>query len=235
MKPSSRTKIGLAIVGSVVIGILLGSTIFANMLSGTASGTQKQGLTIAGTETIKVLGPNGQVLSKWQGADPISTVTINAISSCVTGANGGSTSPLGFGSCSGWIGSISVYSDNPTGTCTELTERTNCTILTSSATNYLTPQGCVPPLCSGWTTEAIFSPTSFTQKNCGTSCQVEEVQVGGGTSAAPALFDELCTHAYSAGNNGEGDSGISCTLGNTAIAPVSPGDTLVVTIAFSIS
>jgi hypothetical protein len=236
MKASSRTKIGLAIAGSVVVGILLGSTIFANMLSGTASGTQKQGLTISGTETIKVLGPDGLLLSKWQGADPVTAQTINAIASCVTGPNGGSTAPQGFGSCSGWISSVLIDFDNPSGTCTfaTATPKADCTQLSSPATNYLTPQGCSPSgltlECSGWITEAIFSPTSFTQGNCGTSCQVENVMV---LASSSAYFDELCTNAY--GYHGIGDTGVSCTLGNGAIPPVSPGDTLVVSIAFSIS
>jgi hypothetical protein len=244
MKASSRTKVGLAIAGSVVVGILLGTTIFANVFSGTTSGTQKQPLAISGTETIRVIGANGKIVSTWNGQDPLTNIGMNAIVSCVTGSDGGSTTPWFFGTCSSWINGIEISFDNPSGTCSYAAILSDCTLRIASATNSITPAGCsvtnpsnfaisTPP-CTGWSTLAIFPVSTFTALNCGTSCHVEDVvagiNAGGGSGIVP--FDELCTHAYAGGNP---ETGVGCTLGGGAIPPVSPGDTLVVTIAFSIS
>ncbi len=232
MQASSRTKIAFAIAGSVVIGILLGSTVFAGMLSRTASGTQNQALTISGTETIKVIGPDGKVVSTWQGPDPLTVYARNAIASCVGGTNGGNLSPLNFGSCSTWITRMGIYVDHGNGQTCTITS--GCSRLDSAATNFLTPAGCnpssgTPNLCSGWSTVATFLPNLFTTVNCGTSCHVQAVVATNDNSWA---WDELCTHTYA---TTDASNGVNCTLGGGAIPPVSPGDTLVVTIDFSVN
>ena len=135
-----------------------------------------------------------------------------------------------------WMGEVEIYFDKPSLTCTSVASTSMCTQSTSAATNYPTPQGCSPtkgsPLCSGWITEAVFPPTTFTSTDCGTSCHVEAVFAGQSGIVGP-VFDELCTHAWFSPTDLA--TGVSCTLGPNDIPPVSPGDTLVVTIAFSIS
>ena len=239
MKASSGIKLVLAISGALAIGILLGSTMFAGVLSGQASGTAKQGLTISGTETLKVLGPDGQVVSVWQGPDPLTFDGMNGIASCVTGSNGGVLTPDAFYTCNTWISNIGIAFDKPSVTCTYAAEFTNCTQLQSAATNYLTPQGCYDTtpyregstLCSGWQTQATFGPNSFTVADCGTTCHVEMVRTLGGTGGG-AVFDELCTTSFGASDTFQG---VKCSLGGGAIPALSPGDTLLVTIAFTVS
>lgn len=239
MKVSSGIKLVLAISGALAIGILLGSTFFSGALSGQASGTARQGLTIAGTETLKVLGPDGQVISTWQGPDPLTFDGMNGIASCVTGTNGGTLTPDAFYECSTWISNIGIAFDKPSVTCTSAAEFTDCTQLESVASNYLTPQACYDTtpypegstLCSGWQTQATFGPNSFTAANCGTSCHVQMIRTLGGTGGG-AVFDELCTGSFGASDT---STGVKCNLGGGAIPAISPGDTLLVTIAFTVS
>ncbi|MGA2199073.1 MAG: hypothetical protein ABSG45_03965, partial [Nitrososphaerales archaeon] len=149
MQISSRTRISLGIVGSIAIGILLGSTVLANVFNQNAAskGSEDQGLMISGTETIKVLSPDGSVVSTFQGPDPLSTNTINAIAGCATGLSQPAGSvPYGvFSSCEDWIGSVALWTDAPGNTCTLfLTANSKyCTYYNPMpATNTLTPIGC---------------------------------------------------------------------------------------------
>jgi len=240
LKASSRTKIVIALAASLMVGVLLGSTIFANVLSGTPSGSQKQGLTLSGIETLKIIGTDGKVVATWTGLDPLTPNGINYIASCVPGSNGGSITPVPFGSCNGALNQVALYYDMPGVTCNDsgLNSAANtCSFATAVPTNYLTPQACSPStgspsLCSGWTTEAVFAPTTFTSANCGTSCHVEVVWIGN-PNANAAPFDELCTHNWA--NPSDPQTGVSCTLGNSAIPAVTPGETLVVSVAFTIT
>lgn len=230
---SPKMKVTLIVAGTLVIGVLIGSTVFASLLSQNAAGTERQSLMISGTETIKVLGPGGDVISTWQGPDPITANTINALAGCITGINAGG-SPAGvFGSCESWIGGIALWTDSPAGTCTVPNTATKvCTYVNPiPATNTLTPVGCTTGstssygTCTGWITEATFGPTTFTSSNCGTSCVVQEV-IGVAPNNYP--FDTLCASTFAPGEPSAG-----CMSGS--IATVAPQDSLLVTIQFTAS
>ena len=228
----------MVIVGSVAIGVLIGSMFVANLFNQNAAvtGTKNQGLLISGTETVKVLRPDGSVISTWVGPDPLSSNTQNAIAGCATGLSQpvGST-PYGvFGSCENWIGSIELWTDGPSGTCTVyLTDNSKyCTYVNPvPATSTLTPIGCTTGssiaygTCTGWITEATFGPTTFTPSSCGSSCAVQEVI---GASPAGWAFDTLCAATFA-----PGEPGANCMSGS--IATVAPQDSLLVTIQFSVS
>ena len=239
----------IAVAASLTVGIMLGVVLSSNLLvprslPSSSGNTKNQGLVIGGTETIKVLAPDGSVVSTWQGPDPLSTYAINGIVNCIPGTNGGSTTPLEFGSCSSWITGIEIFTDSPAGICNEASSFSGpgnslgpqCSTDAAAATNTLTPINCLSPSsvsCTGWITEATFGPSTFTQTNCGNSCAVEFVmagplgtgrsQLGGGVS-----FDYICAANYIAGG-----SGYSCLSG--AIATVLPQDSLLVTIQFTVS
>lgn len=80
-------------------------------------------------------------------------------------------------------------------------------------TNTLTPPGCnpfnthSPPYCSGWITETTFGPNTFTQANCN-PCSITRVDA---ESTADG-FDDISTSISA-----------------------SPGDSLLVSIQFTVS
>ncbi len=201
-----------------------------------STGSENQGLLISGTETVKVLAPDGSVLSTWQGPDPISSNTQNAIVGCATGiAQPTGSVPYGvFSSCENWIGSIALWTDAPGGVC-QLFQTNNknfCTYYNPvPATNTLTPIGCTTGssiaygTCTGWITEAPFGPTTFTSTSCGSSCGVEEVI---GASPVGWAFDSICALAFN-----DGTTDLPCL--STPIATVAPQDSLLVTIDFTVS
>jgi hypothetical protein len=238
MRFSSKAKVSLVIVGSLAIGILLGSSVLANMFNQSAGskGSEVDGLTLSGTETVKVMAPDGQVISTWQGPDPISSNVMSAFAGCATGLSQPSGSaPYGvFGSCEGWIGSIALWTDGSSGACTVyLTSLSKfCTYYNPvAATDTLTPIGCTTGsataygTCTGWITEATFGPTTFTSSSCGASCAVEEVI---GASPAGWAFDSMCASTFA-----PGEPGAACL--STPIATVAPQDSLLVTIDFSVT
>jgi hypothetical protein len=238
LQVSSRVKVSLVIFGSVAIGILLGSTLVANVFyhNTGSTGNVNQGLTISGTETVKVLAPDGSVVSTWKGPDPLSPNVQDAIAGCATGiAQPTGSVPYGvFSSCEDWIGAIALWTDAPSGVCTlfQVGNTKYCTYVNPApATNTLTPLGCTTGSstaygsCTGWITEATFGPTTFTSTSCGTSCGVEEVT---GTSSVGWAFDSICSLAFN-----DGTQDLPCL--STPIATVAPQDSLLVTIDFSVT
>ena len=177
-------------------------------------------------ETVKVLGPDGKVVSTWTGADPLLPAAINAIANCVPGSNGGSTSPAGFLSCNTWIQNMVVWWDAPSvNGCVE-SSPSGCTISSPvPVSNTLTPQDCGSvSTCSGWITEATLGPNTFTGGNCGPNCAIKLITL---SDTAGAGFDTLCSTFYSTTDP-------YCTTSFANIV-VSPGDSLLVTIQFTIS
>ncbi len=254
MQFSSRTKISLAIVGSVAIGVLLGSSVLANVFNqnATSKGSEDQGLMISGIETIKVLAPDGSLASQWSGPDPLTALGTNALAACITGSDGGSTDPIGpgsvtgaSGSCSSFINAVAIVfgpadATQQGGTCADNAgaELENGFTVTGcqaeiSATNTLTPLGCgpnsstgstIPPLCTGWITDATFGPTTFTPTNCiytisQTPCGVLEVDAG--------TLSQLTTYGHT--------EGFDYLNLNAAPIVVANGDSLLVTIQFTVS
>jgi hypothetical protein len=254
LRLSPKLKVSLVVVGSVAIGVLLGSTVLANLFNQNASGirTENQGLLLSGMETIKVLAPNGNVVSQWSGPDPLTNAGMNALAACIPGSDGGSTSPIGpgsitgaSGSCSSFINGVAIVfgpadttqqggtcADNAGGENEYAFSETGCQA-EIGATNTLTPLGCdpnsstgsvIPPLCTGWITEATFGPTTFTPTNCiytisQTPCGVLEVDAG--------TLTQLTTYGHTEGFD-------YLNLNATPIL-VASGDSLLVTIQFTVS
>ena len=249
MRLSSTVKLTLIITASVLIGILAGSMLLSAVPGKSSAGTENDGLTFSGTINVKVLASDGSVVSQYTGPDPLEAAGINAIAACITGTDGGSTSPIGPGSVDGYAGSCSSFVNavaivfspyqsvggtcaQPGGSQTENGFSVSGCEENIAATNTLTPLGCGPngstgaplPLCSGWITEATFGPTTFTATNCvyttsQTPCAVTSV----GTGVLSQLTSYGYTNAFSAIN-----------LGATPIQ-VAAGDSLLVTIQFTVS
>lgn len=249
MRLSSSLKLTLIITASILIGILAGSSLLPGVLNKSQAGAENDGLTFSGTVNIKVLASDGNVVSQYTGPDPLEAAGINALAACITGTDGGSTDPIGPGSVSGADGSCSsfvnavsiVFAPLPSGGACPLNaggQTENGFTVTGceeniGATNTLTPLGCDPnastgassgPVCSGWITEATFGPTTFTAGNCLTTisqtpCAV--VQVGTG------VLSQLNTYGYT-------NAFSAINLGSTPI-PVAAGDSLLVTIQFTVS
>jgi len=260
----------IAVAASLTVGIMLGVVLSSNLLVPrsllSSANSKDQALTISGIETIKVLAPNGHVISTWQGPDPLTKLATNVIASCATAGNapGSTTTPYGFNSCSSWVNEILVQWDSPAGNCgiglLGLTD-SYCSYASTSSSDTLTPVGCNPTVynsggnyCTGWIAEATFGPATFTQANCDSSgttpasCNVENVVAGAGGLTVPlqstlcirngcenyvigAVFDTLCTTAYA---QYAVDEYPACTLASPP-ATMSAGDSLLVTIQFTVS
>lgn len=246
-------KLTLIITASVLIGIMAGSLLLPGVFIRGSTGTASDGLVLSGTETIKVLAPDGALVSSWTGPDPLTNIAINALAACIPGTDGGSTDPVGpasvtgaSGSCSSFINAVAIVfapANYPEvgGTCAANAGAqtlnsysvTGCQA-TTTATNYLTPLGCspnsstganTPPLCTGWITEATFGPATFTATNCiydqsQTPCSVVSVDAGTLSQISP-----YPGYGYAEGFD---------TLSPTPI-PVAVGDSLLVTIQFTVS
>jgi len=247
MRKEYRLPVVAAIaVAAALGGLLVGSAVFPGFLNQDAAGKQVQGLLISGTETVKVIAPDGRVVSTWQGPDPLTADSINAIVNCVTGA---STTPEGFGSCSGWVNSLMIVfdcSDSDTVGCQALyptsTRLANYEASTP-ATSTRTPIGCdatsTSPLCTGWIFEGTFGPATFTSTNCGgypggislTSCGVDGVwSLASSGTFFDCLTDDSQLTAY--------PIPVTPFCGPTLSWPiviVSDGDSLLVTIQFTVS
>jgi len=245
------------VVVALVAGILLGTIFSGNLFSPQRVSNPNhggdantiQGVAFAGNETLKVLGPDGQVVSTWKGPDPLTVNAINAIAACLVGQTGEfGVSVFQYCPTSGstWIQQIEI--DFGSG-CTWLTSSTysgGCGVSDAIATNTLTlngQAGCDPSSsistdnCNGWITEATFGPATFTTTNCPTTCPLQNVQtqliIGPGPNGpGGAAFDYLCTSEF--GSITVGTSPEPCTLSSSP-ATMSPGDSLLVTILFTVS
>lgn len=236
---ASRKILLTTVAVCLSVGIILGVVLSENLLatrSLSSTDSRNQALTISGTETIKVLAPDGRVVSTWQGADPLTANAANGLASCITGISTGN-SPAGvFGSCESWITGIAIQTDMPAGICNDgPKEQSLCSYITAAATNTLTPIGCTTGsaiaygTCTGWITEATFGPSTFTSLNCGSKCAVENVFAGQSSGGGVWPFDQICAANY----NYAGFQPLPCLSGT--IATVSPQDSLLVTIQFSVS
>jgi hypothetical protein len=237
----------LAIIVVAIGALLLVGQFLPLVMNRDSPSADKDGLYLSGTETIKVMAPDGKVVSTWTGPDPLSNVAINAIAACVPGSSGGSTNPVSpadisqDGGCSSWINAMAIVFAPASypfigGTCSDNagaeTENgfsvTGCQA-TTTATNVLTPLGCNSngitlggQLCTGWITSATFGPGTFTATNCiydisQTPCAIVNVDAG--------TLTTLTTYGSSEGFD---------YLNPTPI-PVAVGDSVLVTIQFTVS
>jgi hypothetical protein len=236
--------IGLVFVAGIFAGgVLSGSQLRTPSSSNSGAGPDSQALVIAGTETITVKAPDGDIVSTWTGPDPMQPGGINAIASCVSG---GSDTPAGFGGCSDLIQSVSIYY----GAGNSCTFSGACYGSGASATNSPTPTGCNPTstndetqLCTGWITTATFGPSVFTYEGaCNSQCNLEAVFTG--PSSSPESFSWICTSTYGGPSTSHTFTFSSTTLVNlpcqtspsvSSFGTISVGDSLSVNIQFTIS
>ena len=242
MKPSVITGVALFLVASLaVVGVLAytfpaGPPASPTPSGGNSPGGKGQSLVIAGNVNVKVYAEGGALVSNWNGPAPMNDVAVGQLVGCIVGSNGGQPSEGGlfYGSCFGFINELAISFDSQSGPC--VSGGATCSSAESSAKNYLLPLNCwlytsgaeADP-CTGWETQAIFGPDTFTNTNCGSSCNIEYAMTGvlGGSGNLADPFDYLCTTTYSS------SAGSGCSL--ASIASVSPGQTLVVTITYTIS
>lgn len=235
-----RKEIRVPVLGVVIIAVAIGALLLVGQLlplvtSRDSSASNKDGLYISGTETVKAVAPDGKVVSTWTGPDPLTANAFNAIASCVTGISNPGAAGV-YGSCSGWITGMDIETDTPGHTCNDgPLEASDCSFLLASVSNTLTPVGCTTGStsaygsCTGWITEATYGPTTFTSANCGSSCNVEAVQAGYSSGGGVYGFDLICSADF----NYAGYQPLPCLSGE--IATVGPSDSLLVTIQFTVS
>ena len=218
----------LAVIGALAYAFPAAPQAGVPMHGGNSPIGSSQSLMIAGAVNLKVYAPGGALVSNRNVPDPLTPTGIDALAACITGnqVEQGLVSDDGI-SCSQMILQTSIYIDANGGTCTfSGLNGQACYSIVEAATNYLEPLNCalnsatVGP-CTGWETQSIYGPTTFTNSVCGTSCNVEFV----GAGVPGVSFDTLCTATFSLGSCGSLPS----------IATVSPGQTLVVTITYTIS
>lgn len=243
------------------MGIIAGAIISGGVFSaasatgrgGTGSGVQ--GLKFSGIVTVKVLGSDGRLVSTWSGPDPINPSDASFLIGCILGHNGGQSgnglSAAGGDACDTFISQVVIFTDTPSGPCTNAGEGglegppPDCTIIFSPASN--TPTAPPPETnclgnqdCTGWVTETTYGPSTFTTSNCGSSCSVQEVETV--NTCAPTYdiqvcypFDYVCTPTMVY----DFSSSLPCNYDGatppTSIATVSPGDSLLVTIQFTVT
>jgi len=229
--------IGLVFFAGTLAGGVLSGSQPRTGPSGSGPGPEGQAFVIAGTETILVRGPNGNIVSSWTGPDPMQPAGINAIASCVSG---GSVTPFGFGGCANLIQVVQIdYGPTTSGGY----------LYSADATNSLTPAGCNPTssndetqLCTGWTTSATFGPSTFTEY-CSTQCYLAAVQTYG-PPGTPSVFSEICGSSYYGGSSTITQTFSSTTYVNlpcqtsppvSSFATISAGESLSINIQFSIS
>lgn len=262
---SGKRKLSAIVAVALVAGIFLGATFSGDIvslprapnLSHAGAGSSIQGLILGGTVTVKVLGSNGRVVSTWSGPDPINPADASFLIGCILGHNGGALSNglsqpgVGGDACDTFISQVVIFTDTPSGPCTNTGEgglegpAPVCTIIFSPASN--TPTAPPPETsclgnqdCTGWVTEATYGPSTFTSSNCGSSCSVQEVETT--NTCAPTLviqscylFDYVCTSTMTY----DFSSSLPCNYEGASpppsIATVSPGDSLLVTIQFTVT
>lgn len=226
---SRKRKILIVSAVVVVVAVVVGSALATELATGVSSPRKYQVLSISGTETIRVIAPDGRVTSTWTGADPLIPGAINAMAACISGVT---TANVGNYPCYGMIGKIHLETDSSSGTCTSVSP--NCwsyDIFNQTSPfpihDTLTPPGCTPRsellLCNGWITTATFGPSTFTSTNCGSQCSVELVSTD---------IDVLCTTTW-----GTYYGGVPCQPASppASFATVSAGDSLAINIQFTVS
>jgi hypothetical protein len=193
---------------AVALGIIVGAIFSGALLSASSSpqspgpALKNQGISISGVETIKVLGANGGVISSRSFPDPLTPEAIASMIACIIGPESGSPWIISNGaggyvaSCSGWIqsGVFDVFwncaivgyqtingVDLPTSRCNDPASQT--------VTNTPTPVGCSGVACTGWITQAAFTPATYCS-----GCGLDAVVLGDASlsfSSASGLFGPL--------------------------------------------
>ena len=252
-------------VVALVAGIFVGTVFSGDLISPQkdsdpshgGAGSTIQGLILSGTVTVKVLGSDGRVVSTWSGPDPINPADASFLIGCILGHNGGQLNNglnqinVNGDPCDTYISQVVIFTDTPSGPCSnaDASELGSpppvCTTIFSPASNTATAP---PPEtsclnnqdCTGWVTETTYGPSTFTDSNCGSSCSVQEVETV--NTCAPTYdiqvcypFDYVCTATMVY----DFSTSLPCSWDGatvpTSIATISPGDSLLVTIQFTVT
>lgn len=239
-----KRKVLLSVVTGALIAGLLSYALLANAGYFSTNSSTNQGLRVEGHGVIKVFNAQGKLVKQWEGYNSLNLGAINEILGCASGYPG-KIGPLN--TCSGFTNATEVYwtcngSGCPTTSdilvsqtasqevfCSPITA-IGCGVLTTAndipfSGSPPTSATCNPTIfptsttCSGWNVTSTISG-AFTTQNCATSgCPITGA---GAASYIPAL----------------GLGGFDISYQFDSLYPsitVTPGDTLVLTISFTVS
>jgi|GEM_PF-4450062 len=230
-KPGRKLLVaGLAFTTALLVSVALFGYpgVFGN------GGTQ-DGLRVEGHAVAKVYGPSGGLVGVWSGDNVLQAEGRNALASCVSGF---SSIPFETGQCTGLTDGLFVDwlcngSSCPTAAsinfidssdlqvqCQDPANGGGCGAISVADPVAITPSGCDPSatICAtGWNVTALFPSGTFSSKDCGSTCTIDQANAGlvsyyGGLVFGFTQFDQL----------------------GPSIA-VSPGDSLSLTITFTVS
>jgi hypothetical protein len=195
------------VAAAVLIGMMLFAGGFFSYQVFLSKGSQshQESIPLGGYVVIRAYHADGQLYATWQGHNTLYVDAVNAIAECMSGA---SSTPEWFDTCSPMTSNVWLggYVNSNTGEPP----------LTGTASNTLLPAACSPtgnpPSCTGWQTT--------------------------GTVIFPATIPNGGSYPYTVNEAG--------ASGNEAVIPfdivqISPtitanaGDTLVITVTFSIT
>jgi hypothetical protein len=220
----------LGVSSAVILGILV-SWLFLSPLSGSAGQTRQDNVKIQGMGFFQVFDSQGRLVSQQTEHNSLYANGVNNMAACLSGVS--TSGNYGGAPCTGVTNGIGA-----TWTCNGGSNCLNGVITVADntkddgscgggglacagdavATDALTPSGCNEfgtNSCVGWAVTATFPSELFTTSSCATSCTVTSAfseYLFPGTVHEGSAFDDI--------------TGLSIAL--------SPGDTLVVTITFTI-
>jgi len=202
------------------------------------SGANREGLRVEGHAVARWYDASGNLLGEWSGQNSLSGIAISAIAACLGGI---STTPFAFKTCTDLTTGIEAIwncaagvncPSTPTVLSDSASELVQCNqFLSCKAVSLgntgIQPSGCNPTTtegcATGWNVTANFGSTTFTGVDCGSSCIVSNIEAGLVTFSQPVITLPPIV------------SGISSFDLLTPSIPVSPGDTLVLAITFTVS
>lgn len=195
----------------VAAAILIGAMVFAGgffsyqLVNSKARGGLGQDIPIGGYVVIKAYHSNGKLFATWSGHNTLSVFAVNAIANCISGV---SDTPDIFGTCSSMTSNVWVQGLEVSG------DNPNNIPFEGTAANSLLPSGCISvatdengglTTCTGWQTTGTIT---FSGSDLPVAVD------SGGAEGPGVVFDQVS---------------ISPTI------TVNAGDSLVVTVTFSIT
>jgi len=229
---ASRRRLYLVLTAVVFAGILVSWLVLASFAVIGAQSRQ-DGVKIQGVGVFKVYDSQGRLVDQVTAHNNLYANGVNNMALCLSGVS--TSGNYGGAPCTGvtngmgatWVcnggsnclNGVITVADNTKddGSCGGGLGAGNCAADTV-ATDAAVPTGCSSsggPTCTGWTVTATFPSELFTTSSCATSCTVDSAfaqYIFPGPVGEGSAFDDI--------------TGLSIAL--------SPGDTLVITITFTI-
>jgi len=229
---SYRRRILLGVSAALIAGVMVSFVIFTSFAAAGAS-TRQDSVKIQGIGVFKVYDSQGRLVDQVTAHNSLYSNGVNNMALCLSGVS--TSGNYGGAPCTGvtngmgatWVcnggssclNGVITVADNTKddGSCGGGLGAGNCAADTV-ATDAVVPTGCSSsggPTCNGWTVTATFPSELFTTSSCATSCTVDSAfaqYIFPGPVGEGSAFDDIV--------------GLSIAL--------SPGDTLVITITFTI-